>query len=823
MCCCSELTRLELKAVPYEVVLTFLHEWGEHRVAKGSTEIGIPHGPMPISVELLGNKGDMGLKLIFLASPTDTLEVLPFSLRDGMSSAIVLRYGEPRGAAICGHLGPQMSSLMRSAESDIRMKLHIDAEEIARRYILLQRARKGVVNGAYISDHHQSSFQDTELPEHSPIFMGGEMRDVLSAYPGGKKELESKLKDSLRDTLNVKELEENLNFRVPEEWEEVKGENESFESKQKQVYGFQGVIEEFRIKKGKDEFHHVFNAGEKNAKRQSEVLKKQQQPQLRAIALEDGLAQLEVALTPGLQGGLDIFAGPPKLDYGARKHHQGRDFPSSSSPSSSSPVDDVYVMCNDEDKPLLELTEQEFLALDQEKLQVFVDSLSVLIDELIRSPKDMWPAILREYNDVLLHEYFVLCMRARLSSLCSKSERAVLQAIQSRAMLLVQELALVKQQDEMAQLEKIRDICLYALEYMSSLPEKVRAMKPLLDSSFVAYLMYAIDREWSMLKDPVNSPSLWLKVLQVIQRGTIAELSRDIRYQVEDISYVLRMEEPEERQKLLKTLIDTMPTLDVRKFREVGRNIVAGITSAPPVLVDKGKAAKTAAPFNKGDYGGTELLRSLHSSQAVIPNLRDRVIEFGTMLEEYLTDERVEKLSKEADEWAAQSMADASSLRSRAEREVLEINNRRISLKEIPGAPISSANTLLHRLENHNRNNDFMLSEEFNDTDLLCEDPGKIIDAEVVRISNDEEGGGVLGSEEENEWGDDFHDGDFQPVDDDFLTSTTNGNCPRTVTEKDSCSESETTCTFSFVEEVADDWKGVYDAASATKSNCNSK
>ncbi len=810
----SELIRLELKTVPQQVVLTFLRDWGEQRVVKGSTEIGIPHGPMPVSVELLGNKGDMGLKLIFLASPTDTLEVLPFSLRDGMSSAVVLRRGEPQGAGISGHLGPQISSLIRSAESDIQMKLHIDAEEIAKRYVVSQKARMGV--NAWIPDHQSStsssSLHDPEQLEHSPIFMGGEMRDVMSAYPGGKKELESKLKDSLKDTLNVKELEEHLDFRMPEE-REVKGKNES-ESKQHQHYGFHSVIEEFGIREGKDELDHVLNAGKNNAKRQLDTLKKQQP---KAIALEDGLAQLKVALTPGLQGGLDIFAGPPKSSIVGEvkaEQQQGRDFCSSGSsgpPNSSVPERPTYVMCNDENKPLLELTEQEFDVLDQEKLQDFVASLSVLIDELTHSPKEMWSAVLREYNDVLLHEYFVLCMRARLPSLCNEFECEVLQAIQSRATVLVQELALVKQQDEMAQLEKIRDICLAALDDMSSLSNKVHGMKPLLDSNFVAYLVYAIDRERSMLKDPVNSPSLWLQVLQVIQRGTIAELSRDIRNEVEDISYVLRMNEPEERRELLKMLIDTMPTLDVRKFREVGRNIVAGITSAPQVLsVDGGKARKATA-FNTGD----ELSHSLVFSQAMIPNLRERIIEFGTMLEEYLTDERVAKLSKEADEWAAQSMDEASSLRNRAEREVLDANNRRIDLERIPGVPVS-ANTLLPRLD-RNRSR-IKLDKNFStNAELVFEDPDKTIDAEITRSSShssSEEG--VIDLEEDSDWGE-FHDEDFKLVD---FVSSANGNCPHGVTtEKDSCSGPETSS--SSPAEVADDWKGVYTAATEFNSNSN--
>ncbi len=813
----SELIRLELKTVPHQVALTFLRDWGEQRVVKGSTEIGIPHGPMPVSVELLGNKGDMGLKLIFLASPTDTLEVLPFSLRDGMSSALVLRRGEPQGAGISGHLGPQICSLIRSAESDIQMKLHIDAEEIAKRHVVSRKARSGI--NAWIPDHQSStsssSLCDPELleEEHSPIFMGGEMRDVMSAYPGGKKELESKLKDSLKNTLSVKELEEHLDFRMMEE-REAEGKNKS-ESKQQKRYGFHSVVEEFGIREGKDKLDHVLNAGKNNAKRQLDALKRQRP---KAVALEDGLAQLEVALAPGLQGGLDIFAGPPKspsVGEVKAEQQQGRDScfsGSSGSPNSTFLEPPTYLMCDDENKPLLELTEQEFDMLNQEKFEDFLTSLSVLVDELTHSPKEMWFAILREYNSVLLHEYFVLGMRTRLPSLRNVFELEVLQAIQSRATVLVQELALVKQQDEMAQLEKMRDICVAALDDMSSLSSKVHGMKPLLDNSFVAYLVYTINRERSMLKDPVNSPSLWLQILQVIQRGTIAELSRDIRNEVDDISYVLRMNEPEERRDLLKMLIDTMPTLDVRKFREVGRNIVAGIKSAPQALsTDEGKAKKATA-FNSGDG----LSHSLVFSEAMIPNLRERIVEFGTMLEEYLTDERVAKLSKEADEWAARSMDEASSLRTRAEREVLDANNRRIDLEKIPGVP-KSANTLLPRSDRNS--NPFQLVENSSrNAELVFEDPGKTIDAEITRSSrqsNSEESAIDL-EEESDDWGE-FRDEDFKVVD--FETSA-NGNCSHGMTrEKDNRSGFEVSP--SLPSEVADDWSEVYSPNTELNSNPN--
>jgi hypothetical protein len=114
-------------------------------------------------------------------------------------------------------------------------------------------------------------------------------------------------------------------------------------------------------------------------------------------------------------------------------------------------------------------------------------------------------------------------------------------------------------------------------------------------------------------------------VLAVIKRGVFAELSKDVALDVEAIHYVLRMEEPSERRELLEITINDLPSMDVRGFRKVGRNIVEHV------------AARTAD---------------------VDPSLRAKVAEFGELLEELLTDARVDLLSREADDWAAEKVAD---------------------------------------------------------------------------------------------------------------------------------------------------------------------
>lgn len=91
---------------------------------------------------------------------------------------------------------------------------------------------------------------------------------------------------------------------------------------------------------------------------------------------------------------------------------------------------------------------------------------------------------------------------------------------------------------EVAQLEKVRLICEHALEDMATLPAKVRAMKPLLDDDFVAYLGYAVDKERAAQRkvgrDPDREPGAWLQVLGLVRQGVFAELAKDLRVSDDD-------------------------------------------------------------------------------------------------------------------------------------------------------------------------------------------------------------------------------------------------------------------------------------------------
>ena len=108
---------------------------------------------------------------------------------------------------------------------------------------------------------------------------------------------------------------------------------------------------------------------------------------------------------------------------------------------------------------------------------------------------------------------------------------------------------------------------------MSTLPDTIKSMKPLLDRDFVAYLNYAIAQERTKIMgrnlDPDREPTEWLQVLGVVRQGTYAELGKDLREDIQAIMYVLRMPDAESQRLLLEKTVETLPTWDVRRFHKV--------------------------------------------------------------------------------------------------------------------------------------------------------------------------------------------------------------------------------------------------------------
>ena len=286
--------------------------------------------------------------------------------------------------------------------------------------------------------------------------------------------------------------------------------------------------------------------------------------------------------------------------------------------------------------------------------------LAMIIDELRFQPDERFGEIIFNYKDLMLSDNFIVLLREKLQNMVQverdymsngkpmaeiedlhNRERQILGILVQYAQLLLKETRALGAELEASQLEIIRSICQVAMdpsheteeETAMALTDAVRDMKPLLDENFVAYLKYAIAEEEgrlaraSLLDDPEHNR--WLFVLKIVQEGVYAELSRGVQRYIDHISYVLRMETKIERRMLLSQLIDAMPTMDIRPFVKVVDNIAASLGTT-----------------TKGEF-----------KESSLGSMANKILQLRRDVHELLPTERINILSKEADEWAARQKA----------------------------------------------------------------------------------------------------------------------------------------------------------------------
>ena len=290
------------------------------------------------------------------------------------------------------------------------------------------------------------------------------------------------------------------------------------------------------------------------------------------------------------------------------------------------------------------------LILQQEEAR-----LQMLLDELAYQPEERMREIASNYKDLLLSENFIDLVKKRLNEMSERDldalrrdddsldsihtrERELLGQLVVYAQLLLKEVQALGAELESQQLEVIRSICKVAMdpahrteeETAMALSDAVRDMRPLFDDGFIAYLKYAVAEEEGklaragLLHDPEYNQ--WLFVLKIVQQGVHAEIAKGINRYLEHIWYVLRMDTPAERRMLLEKLIDVMPTLDVRPFVQVVENIVGSLGDAV-----------------RGEFDGA----------TVLGEMTNKLLQLHRDLKEVLPADRIARMSRDADEWAA--------------------------------------------------------------------------------------------------------------------------------------------------------------------------
>uniref|UniRef100_A0A7S4AMV0 Uncharacterized protein n=1 Tax=Pseudo-nitzschia australis TaxID=44445 RepID=A0A7S4AMV0_9STRA len=281
--------------------------------------------------------------------------------------------------------------------------------------------------------------------------------------------------------------------------------------------------------------------------------------------------------------------------------------------------------------------------------------LQIVLNELWDQPEERFLEIASNYKDLLVSDRFVGLIQERLTAMADRDldalrrddeslrephekEREILGQLVVYAQALLKETRALGAELEAHQLEVVRSVCKVAMdpthtteeETANALADAVRDMRPLLDDAFVAYMKYAVAEEEAklaragLLDDPDYNQ--WLFVLKIVQQGVYAEIAKGINRYIEHITYVIRMETPQQRRRLLENLIDDMPTMDVRPFVQVVDNIVGslgdGVNGNFDGVVPLGEMTNT-------------LLQLQHDIQDILPP------------------ERITEKARDADEWAA--------------------------------------------------------------------------------------------------------------------------------------------------------------------------
>lgn len=287
--------------------------------------------------------------------------------------------------------------------------------------------------------------------------------------------------------------------------------------------------------------------------------------------------------------------------------------------------------------------------------------LQMVLDEMWDQPDERLREIVSSYKDLLLSDNFVTLIQERLEAMAERDleslrqrtddedtdaelgkaqarERELLGHLVVNAQLLLKEAKALGAEIEAQHIEIIRSICKVAMDPSHTteedtavaLTDAVWDMRPLFDDVFVAYLKYAVAEEEGrlaragLLDDPEHNE--WLFVLKIVQQGVYAEIAKGINRYIDHIWYVLRMETPPERKMLLEKLVEEMPTLDVRPFVRVVDNIVGSLGEA-----------------SRGDFDGAYELGKMSN----------KLLQLHRDLKEILPPQRINEMSRDADEWAA--------------------------------------------------------------------------------------------------------------------------------------------------------------------------
>lgn len=270
-------------------------------------------------------------------------------------------------------------------------------------------------------------------------------------------------------------------------------------------------------------------------------------------------AGFAVKLGPDLQGGIDILAGPGDVGAAEADEDHKRDllgFGTAVSADAVEPSPEIAV---------------RFEVLVREAKAAASDSVQ-------------FELVLDAYRDVLLDPAFAtLTRRAMSGSEDPEALGPILERLNAKVLELATQLAEMARFAERQHLETVKLACEAAKKGDLDVALK-SSLRPRLDSDFIAYLAFAIDRE------PKNSD--FRLVLESVRNAVYSELSKDLRHPIDVFDTVLNLKDEAVRAEVLRLNLENMGPNTLAHFLYSARKIFDNLLVQKRTPIDPYFAAR---------------------------------------------------------------------------------------------------------------------------------------------------------------------------------------------------------------------------------------
>ncbi|CDR96617.1 hypothetical protein, conserved [Babesia bigemina] len=208
--------------------------------------------------------------------------------------------------------------------------------------------------------------------------------------------------------------------------------------------------------------------------------------------------------------------------------------------------------------------------------------LKLLITELLEAPPEKCSTLCNTYTDLLISEDYPTLMRSYLCfhEVKDKHEKERLAFLNQFVLSLYKDQKIYLLHDEKIQLQKIKQIILWARNEFQNLNDLVMQNKQQYDTNFMCYLNLAISKEVERIREEHGDGSLdsgaanpeaqpWLCVLTIIQRAVNSIAKADMAEDLNFITTIVSFDDPQVRSYMLEFILATMPRSDWKGFKDL--------------------------------------------------------------------------------------------------------------------------------------------------------------------------------------------------------------------------------------------------------------